>query len=907
MIMTGSPKREKLPLFLEGIGIQKIFLENVRIIISFSYFILIFLTDHINKFQNKLTPLPGTQVRIEKEYNEDIQLYDDYIKETSNKKDKDLQFKLQIKQQSVELQTRVYFDTILGEPIRETEKVLAEREKILDFTKDPYWNNSDSEIKKFLKNVELGRAHYIGYAVSHGYESIDYQDPDTGNTAMHNACRLGLVNVVEELLKYNACPDIKNKLGNYPIHECWRFWKTENLYRTKEERLEDEKKTCQILVTIFSYGGFVDACDLNGQTPLHIAARLGPTKAVKIILTFQADWNLTTTKPMKLLPKEIAKEFHQNESYKLLNSWENIRNTFIHTDFHIVWHGFLKDYQAIMNNSKSSSTILAELELSNNARHMGRDNRTGEDVLIDDPLLQAAFIASRNERNSLPPKPWEKGWKRYVKSFPIVTKASKLENRLDQLKGKITIDENKNMKMKLKEPTAVEIRREMLPDRPTPLTWKERYENQPILEVEEEGNNEEVAGEKKIEQIEQEGTPSSAKKKDDFEVTLVDSFFGIKKESEKTIRPYERSNINRRRINFAHRIALDGKFLPFTKQLSHESALALPLRTSKAPLEGTEEEKDPMRYILSQGIEFEKLQKYKQTNRLHNILGIKEKPEKSTIGSYSTEVALNKMIERDVLFEKLHNIQGIMNSINSGSLSSPKESEKPSSSSFSSASSVSSIGGGGASSLKSQQPLIPLPPVASTSSASSLLSSSTMKSVKVEVEKKQKIDLVNETRPRYVSSLLLPQQRIVTHLDELIIEQNIKNEQNLLKKLRLGNSHDIENARNQIENVILHEQQLSNSENGILGIVDDDPSLTSTEKALERAKLLGDNSGNPFKVAAKLENDRQQALQRLFLNKQKVNYGEGRLLSSHNLKGKLEEPWITVDGSYLIHSGDRTF
>jgi hypothetical protein len=852
-------------------------------------------------------------VRIEKEYDADIQLYEDYLKETATRKDKDLQFKLQIKQQSVELQTRVYFDTILGEPIREAAKVLAEREKILDFTKDPYWNNSDSEIKKFLKNVELGRAHYIGYAVSHGYESIDYQDPETGNTAMHNACRLGLVNVVEELLKYNACPDIKNSLGNYPIHECWRFWKTENLYRTKEERLEDEKKTCQLLLTIFSYGGFVDAQDLSGQTSLHIAARLGPTKAVKIILTFQANWNLTTTKPLKLLPKEIAKEFYQIESYKLLNSWENIRNNFVHTDFHIVWYRFLKDYEAIMNNSKSSSTILAELELSNNARHMGRDNRNSDDVLIDDPLLQAAFIASRNERNSLPPKPWEKGWKLYVKSFPVVTNATKLENRLDQLKNKITINE-KNAKKKMKEKTAVDIRRDMLPDRPAPLTWKQRYGDHRIKEeeVEEvgegEGNNEEQVQEKGIMQtLQQEGTP---KKDDDFQVTLVDSFFGIKKESDKSIRPYERSSINRRRINFAHRIALDGKFLPFTKQLSHESALALPLRTSKAPLEGTEEEKDPMRYILSQGIEFEKLQKYKQTNRLNNILGIKEKPEKSTIGSYSTEVALNKMIERDVLFEKLHNIQGIMNSINSGSLSSPKEPEK-SATSFSSASSVSSLGGGGtgaaASSLKSQKPLPPVVAAASSSSASSVLSSSTMKSVKVEVEKKQKIDLVNDTRPRYVSSLLLPEQRVVTHLDELIIQQNLKNDQNLLKKLRLGNSHDIENARNQIENVILHEQQLSNSENGNLGIVDDDPSLTSTEKALERAKLLGDNSGNPFKVAAKLENDRQQALQRLFLNKQKVNYGEGRLLSSHNLKGKLEEPWTTVDGSYLIHSGDRTF
>ena len=153
---------------------------------------------HITKISNKLTPVPGTQLRIEKEYDHDIEAYHKHAQEVRDQQQKALDFKLLVKQQSVELQTKVYFDTILGEPIKEAEKILEERDKIYEFTVNPTYKDSPQEIKKFLKNIELGRYHYVGFAVSHGFESIDYQDPETGNTAMHMACRLGYPLVVEE-------------------------------------------------------------------------------------------------------------------------------------------------------------------------------------------------------------------------------------------------------------------------------------------------------------------------------------------------------------------------------------------------------------------------------------------------------------------------------------------------------------------------------------------------------------------------------------------------------------------------------------------------------------------------------------------------------------------------------------
>ena len=37
-----------------------------------------------------------------------------------------------------------------------------------------------------------------------------------------------------------------------------------------------------------------------------------------------------------------------------------------------------------------------------------------------------------------------------------------------------------------------------------------------------------------------------------------------------------------------------------------------------------------------------------------------------------------------------------------------------------------------------------------------------------------------------------------------------------------------------------------------------------------------------------------------------VHYGEGRITSTHNTKGKIEEPWVTVKGRYTVVAGDRT-
>lgn len=75
----------------------------------------------MSKFKNKLHPLPGTQVAIEQEYEADKQRFEDYQRVLKEENEKKLKLKLYVKQQSVGVQTKVLFDTLLNQPIDEAE------------------------------------------------------------------------------------------------------------------------------------------------------------------------------------------------------------------------------------------------------------------------------------------------------------------------------------------------------------------------------------------------------------------------------------------------------------------------------------------------------------------------------------------------------------------------------------------------------------------------------------------------------------------------------------------------------------------------------------------------------------------------------------------------------------------
>ena len=241
---------------------------------------------HLSKIAHKETPIPGTIINIEKKHEEkkdaDLKRFEAELKYRSDyRHERNI-----IKNQMSEISTRVYFDTVLGTPIDEIQTCVDTRVAINNDHK-PKVGDSAKDIAKFMKNIRLGRHHYVGFAVVMGYRSLDCQD-ETGNTALHIAVRNGnfprlaqifdghLVDLstyaghlecIEELLKYKANPDIKNNLGYNPAHNAWLFWNTDK-YRTKEQRIDQEERTREILRLIFAYGGYVDCQDQYGEVTL---------------------------------------------------------------------------------------------------------------------------------------------------------------------------------------------------------------------------------------------------------------------------------------------------------------------------------------------------------------------------------------------------------------------------------------------------------------------------------------------------------------------------------------------------------------------------------------------------------------------------------------------------------------
>lgn len=178
--------------------------------------------DHLSRIGNKETPVPGTQVNIEKDFTISRQnFYESFDNNQIHLQNK-LHSKLEITKKGAEFRTKVYFDAFVYDKIEQGEEVLDEKETIKN--DDHSLKDDLKSIKAFQNNIAHGRHHYVGTAAAANFKSIDYADPLTGNTALHVAAKKGYKLVVEELMKYKADPEGINKLGYRAIHNAWSFW-----------------------------------------------------------------------------------------------------------------------------------------------------------------------------------------------------------------------------------------------------------------------------------------------------------------------------------------------------------------------------------------------------------------------------------------------------------------------------------------------------------------------------------------------------------------------------------------------------------------------------------------------------------------------------------------------------------
>jgi len=99
--------------------------------------------------------------------------------------------------------------------ISDAEKVLSERKQLLSST-----NAAQDDVKivnKFMHNMEMGRHNFVGYSISSGYKSINFQQPETGDAALHLAVRNGEV---------SAMSFVRRRFNLSLYQDTWTQWKS---------------------------------------------------------------------------------------------------------------------------------------------------------------------------------------------------------------------------------------------------------------------------------------------------------------------------------------------------------------------------------------------------------------------------------------------------------------------------------------------------------------------------------------------------------------------------------------------------------------------------------------------------------------------------------------------------------
>jgi len=703
--------------------------------------------------------------------------------------------------------------------------------------------------------MKLGRTHYVGYAMTLGFRSINYQEEDTGNTALHYAVHRGNVEQCKELLKYKAIPEMRNRLGNCPIHDAWIFWNTNNT-RTREERLEQERKTCEILLLFLSYDTYVDSQDQHGNTALHNACRMGPIRAVLLLLGFKPNVGMLNKSGMTV--NDVAKKHDKHEICKLLSTWPVLSQQMVKTDFVVQWRKFFANPMAEITSEQSAADVIFQLTMEGNVKAVGKmkvdimpdEMEKGADgverpkpkstvgnIPIDDELWRQTYYDGK--RDIATPKPWDPSWEIFVDRCHKAGIHDPLETaaELKSLNAHMA-----NMVSRREKAERMAAVRGKFPDRPTPdriLTAAEQSRTASRAAK----RMSRAASQAALEGVSRDTAESSSEFGSTFNGSATagsqiqintDTDFGEieahmtheggdgrvlesaspvfsspSRAGSAILEPIERpvSNVKQRRADIAHQVALDGKFVSFTKRVATASTLWLPLRTPNAPLYGTAEHGNILRIITSQGKDFDLMEKTKKEN-IYEKLGLVVDPKKSVIGAYSEAVQFGGSSERDKL---LFSIAGTNIS----------EGQKEAS----------------------------IDTVLDVEAKDSAL-------------KRDKVDMVGGRRKRFVDRALIPPKTLSNFIEQ---------------------AHDRDNKAE------LEKQRIIDEKNKkLLGVA------KMTDVKNEK------NIANDEEVM-KMLNSRQS-----HLKKREVKYGKGRLTSTHNSTGTIVEPWEHVSHSYSTLPGDRT-
>ena len=143
-----------------------------------------------------------------------------------------------------------------------------------------------------------------------------------GNTALHAATRSGSADVVKLLLDRGSDPNKKNHRGSSALHVACFLASVRNEMPSPPagDDLDPYLKIGAILLC--NYRVEIDTCDVNGYTPLHIAAQRGCDEMVKLLIDSGASLTAKTGIDSKgrgaRTPAGMAVFGAQNSTVKIL-------------------------------------------------------------------------------------------------------------------------------------------------------------------------------------------------------------------------------------------------------------------------------------------------------------------------------------------------------------------------------------------------------------------------------------------------------------------------------------------------------------------------------------------------------------------------------------------------------------
>jgi hypothetical protein len=167
--------------------------------------------------------------------------------------------------------------------------------------------------------------------------------------------------------RYGANPSILNFLGESPVHHCWRSW--DMAFVNAAQKRERSKATVDILRMLVDAGADLNVQDTSHkETPLHLAARYGPTDIVQYLLARKAApevLNHRGERPYDIALRFKGKRSHGHESANLLQRWRSLEKNLKLNEFQHEWTMYLRDKNVTLVGNTAADVLV---DLKNDER-----------------------------------------------------------------------------------------------------------------------------------------------------------------------------------------------------------------------------------------------------------------------------------------------------------------------------------------------------------------------------------------------------------------------------------------------------------------------------------------------------------------------------------------------------------